>query len=305
MREDAGVTVVVITRDRCAELVGNLVRLCRLDDVREVVVVDNGSRDGTAHAVATQHPDVVLLRRHDNGGAAARTCGVEAARTEVVAFADDDSWWAPGSLDRAARLFAEHPRLALVHARLVVEPGGTEDPVCALLAAGPREASAAGPSILGHLACSVAVRRSAYLAAGGYHPAFGVGGEERLLALDLARLGWQQWYVEELTAHHRPSPSREPAGARRARSLRNDALTAWLRLPVAAALAASGRLVREAATSPWARHELTVLARLVAMLRAQRRVVPEAVQAQLRALDRARTGSGRAAREPPGPPRAP
>ena len=39
-----------------------------------------------------------------NAGAVARTTGVRHTTTPYVAFADDDSWWEPGALDRAADL---------------------------------------------------------------------------------------------------------------------------------------------------------------------------------------------------------
>ncbi|MEU4385604.1 glycosyltransferase [Promicromonospora sp. NPDC023805] len=66
-----------------------------------MILVDNGSADGSVDAVAAAHPDVTVIRLPRNVGAAVRTVGVRAARTQFVAFADDDSWWAPGAL-RAA-----------------------------------------------------------------------------------------------------------------------------------------------------------------------------------------------------------
>lgn len=56
----------------------------------------------------------------------------------------------------------------------------------------------------------------------------GAGGEERLLALDLARAGWGLAYAEDVVAHHHPSPWRQPE-LRRRRMVRNDLWTAWAR----------------------------------------------------------------------------
>src|SRR5690242_13845141 len=95
------VTVVVATRDRRTELSRTLGHLARLPERPEVIVVDNASRDGTARLVRDEHPRVRLLRLSRNMGASARSAGVLAATTPHVAFSDDDSWWAPGSLAAA------------------------------------------------------------------------------------------------------------------------------------------------------------------------------------------------------------
>jgi hypothetical protein len=45
--------------------------------------------------VRNQFPSVTLIRRRCNEGAVARNHGLAAAKTPLVAFADDDFWWAP------------------------------------------------------------------------------------------------------------------------------------------------------------------------------------------------------------------
>src|SRR5947208_1837668 len=103
------VTVVVMTRNRWPDLSQTLPR-----HEPPVVVVDNGSDDGTPDRVREAFPCVEVVALDTNLGAPARNIGVERARTPYVAFADDDSWWAPGSLERAARIFDAHPRLGLL-----------------------------------------------------------------------------------------------------------------------------------------------------------------------------------------------
>ncbi|MFN0028455.1 MAG: glycosyltransferase family 2 protein [Acidimicrobiales bacterium] len=100
------VTVVIPTRDR-KRLVLRALRsaLAQHGATVQAVVVDDGSVDGTAAAVAAAHPEVRLIR-HDQalGSSVARNVGIEAARTPWVAFLDDDDVWAPGKL--AAQLAA-------------------------------------------------------------------------------------------------------------------------------------------------------------------------------------------------------
>ena len=71
--------------------------------------------------------------------------------------------------------------------------------------------------MLGFLACGAVVRREAYLAAGGFDDVVFFMGEEERLALDLATLGWGLAYVDEVVAHHHPSPTRDSSSGRPAR----------------------------------------------------------------------------------------
>ena len=107
--ETDDVTIVVATRnrpDRLAETAAH--------HRAPLIVVDNASDEPIRLAGA----DVVRL--DSNLGAAARTIGVERARTPYVAFADDDSWWAPGALAEAAQVLDAHPRLAVLAGRMLV-----------------------------------------------------------------------------------------------------------------------------------------------------------------------------------------
>ncbi|MFG3496570.1 glycosyltransferase family 2 protein [Streptomyces sp. NPDC047928] len=287
MTEACRTTVVVITHDRRDQVTRTLDRLAELPERPPVIVVDNASRDGTAEAVARRHPHVTVLGSARNLGAAGRNLGVRHARTPFVAFSDDDSWWEPGALRTAERLFDAYPRLGLVAATVRTGSDGAPDPLNATLAGSPlgRPADLPGPEVLGFLACAAVARRSAYLEAGGYHPALFIGGEETLFAYDLAARGWGVCHVPDVVAVHRPSGGARPG--RRAVMRRNAVLTAWLRRPPAVALRRTGALVADARRDPEAREALRgVAARLPAALRL-RRPLPPAVEAAARRLDTA------------------
>src|SRR5690349_17400025 len=127
---DPRVAVVMITYNRRAEVLHSLGELALLPERPEIVVVDNGSIDGTAAAVARHFPHVRLVKAGANLGAAGRTLGVQHVEAPYVAFCDDDTWWEPGTLRHAADLFDARSRLALLTARVLVGREEREDPTC-------------------------------------------------------------------------------------------------------------------------------------------------------------------------------
>ena len=221
-----------MTRDRAGELDTTLTQLARLPERPPILVVDNASTDGTAGMVASRHPDVTLIQAARNLGAAGRNVGVRRAPTTYVAFSDDDSWWEPGALQRAAAAFDANPTLGLVAARILVGRDERTDPTSLAMARSPLPADPTLPGVpvLGFLACGAVVRRSAFLDVGGFEPRLEMGGEEHLLALDLARRGYRLRYLDEVVAHHHPSTHRD-TGERRRQLTRNAVWTAWLRRP--------------------------------------------------------------------------
>ncbi|MGE9696572.1 MULTISPECIES: glycosyltransferase family 2 protein [unclassified Streptomyces] len=289
------VTVLVITHNRRPELLRTLEKLRALPERPPVVVADNASRDGSADAVAARFPEMRLLRLDRNHGAVARNIAARYARTPYLALCDDDTWWEPGSLARAAELLDAAPRLAAVTARIVVEPGGAEDPVVAELRDSPLSGPAwlPGPALGSFLAAATVLRRDAFTAAGGFHPGLWLGGEEELLAVDLQRAGWWLAYSPELTVHHAPSTVRDSTG-RRVLGLRNTLWFTWLRRPAPSALRRTLHLARTAPHDrATARAFAQALAGLPWVLR-RRSPVPAWLEARLVALEAAqRAGTAR------------
>jgi GT2 family glycosyltransferase len=283
---DPRVAVVMITHNRRAEVLCSLGHLTRLPEAPPILVVDNGSTDGAAAAVAERFPQVEVLNAGSNLGAAGRTLGVRHVSAPYVALCDDDTWWEPGGLRRAADLFDAHPRLAILTARVLVGPENREDPICRELECSPlpRAPGMPGPALLGFLAGASVVRRGAFLEAGGFEPRMFLGGEEELLAADLVAAGWWLCYCPELIVHHHPSHVRD-GHARRWHLLRNALWFAWMRRPLSSALR---RTLRAARAAPWDRASLrgftSALAGLPWVL-SQRRVVPPTVERGLRLLD--------------------
>jgi GT2 family glycosyltransferase len=277
------VTVVVASMNRLRALARSLPL-----HPRPVILVDNGSTDGTAAFVRRHFPDVHVVEPGVNLGAPGRNVGVRLAGTPYVAFADDDSWWAPGALERAADVLDAHPRLAVLAARVLVGPEERLDPVSEQMRGSPlgAEPDLPGPSALGFLACGAVVRREAYLEAGGFDDVIFFFGEEERLAVDLAARGWGLAYVDDVVAHHHPSRPRDPRG-RKALATRNAVLTAVLRRPWRVVARRSLDALR-GGPAGWAGLR-TAVPRLPRAL-AERRKLPAAVERARRRLEQLPAG---------------
>jgi glycosyltransferase involved in cell wall biosynthesis len=282
-------TFVIASRNRARELADVVTRL--LDTTRcPIVVVDNDSEDdsvATVRRLAERAAErVQLIELPTNEGAVARNVGVAASPTPYVAFCDDDSWWAPDATDIAEALFDRHPTVGVLAARTLVAPGNHEDPIVALLANSPLgwNPHLPGPSILGFLSCSAIVRKAAFEGAGGFNPILHFRGEERLLALDLAALGWDLCFAKELLAYHLPSPTRPSNAAQDARSLRNDVLTTWLRRPLPQCVTAGVALARASTRDAEHAKAAAEAVRLLPSVARERRRLPTDVERSLRTL---------------------
>ncbi len=127
---DLSISTVIPTHDR-AHLVGRAVcsalAQCRPGD--EVIVVDDGSRDGTEAALAPYRERIRYRALRHGGAGAARNAGIRAARCELVAFLDSDDEWMPGKLELARRLFAARPDVLFLFSDFAVrDAAGREHP---------------------------------------------------------------------------------------------------------------------------------------------------------------------------------
>ena len=81
----------------------------------EIIVVDDGSKDGTAESIEKRGFSNLLVLRQDNAGpASARNFGLSRARGEFVAFLDADDMWLEGKLGIQLQIMADHPYAGIV-----------------------------------------------------------------------------------------------------------------------------------------------------------------------------------------------
>jgi cellulose synthase/poly-beta-1,6-N-acetylglucosamine synthase-like glycosyltransferase/peptidoglycan/xylan/chitin deacetylase (PgdA/CDA1 family) len=110
----APVSVVVPAYNESAGIADTLASLLESDHPVEIIVVDDGSTDGTADiAESVGDPRVRVVRQANAGKAAALNTGIAHARHELVVMMDGDTVFEPGTVRRLVQPFAD-PRVGAV-----------------------------------------------------------------------------------------------------------------------------------------------------------------------------------------------
>ena len=184
---------------------------------REMVIVDDGSRDPYTRAVldrAAASGAATVHRTENRGPAAARNLAIERARAPYILPLDADDWLAPRFLERTVPALDADPGIGVVHTWVALEGEhhGT-------WRTGPFEI----PALLAR--CTVHVsslfRREVWEQTGGYDPRFVEASEDWDFWLGAAARGWRGHCVPEVLAHYHRGPrsrerrARQPDAARR------------------------------------------------------------------------------------------
>jgi GT2 family glycosyltransferase len=177
----------------------------------EVLVVDNGSTDGSGAMVRTEFPAVRLLELPRNVGCAARNEGVAAARGDVVITIDNDVLLTTDyDVRTAVQLFRDHPLAGCINFRIDDAQGSlSRRDWCH-----PRDwRTFHDQEFLTDyvLEGACAFRRAAFERVGGYWPPFFLGHEGLDLGLRLLEEGYELLYSPRVRVTHLVSEEARPS----------------------------------------------------------------------------------------------
>lgn len=81
----------------------------------QILVVDDGSDDGTPDLMLSDYPCIDYLQQENKGVSAARNLGIQNAKGEWIAFLDSDDQWLPRKLERQWALLEQNPEMKVCH----------------------------------------------------------------------------------------------------------------------------------------------------------------------------------------------
>ena len=177
MRPDRAPVTVVVPAWRARATIGRSLASIAAQSVQpaEVIVIDDGSDDGTATAanVALKALDLSgrVIEAQHGGAGTARNRGLDEAAHPLVAFLDADDEWLPEKIERSLRFFSDPAVVLVAHDGLIVREG-TDVPE-GLIEAARRHAESRDPFLTlyrkGHIiTSSVVARREVLISAGGF-----------------------------------------------------------------------------------------------------------------------------------------
>ena len=116
--------ILIVTWNRLEDLIRALRSIqSQSFQPSRVIVVDNGSRDGTQERIPIEFPTVEFLPQSENLGACGgRNVGMRVVDSELVFFMDDDTELLPGCLEEVVGRFEDDPNLGAVQPSLFL-PG--------------------------------------------------------------------------------------------------------------------------------------------------------------------------------------
>jgi len=219
------VSVVIATKNRKEDLRRAIASCLRQSAAPEILVLDDGSTDGTSEMVAREFPTVRLYRdRVSRSVVVQRNRGARLASGDIVVSIDDDAEFpSPHTIAQTLLEFSD-PSVGAIAIPFINVTQGPE-----VLQQAPRRD---GKFLIANFwGTAYAVRRQVFLELGGYREALGQEMEEEDFCIRMLDAGYFTVLGNADPIHHFFSPSRDNRW-RNIRGARNRVLFCWYNVPM-------------------------------------------------------------------------
>lgn len=224
------ISVVVLSWNRRIDLEATLNKLQKqtINDF-EIIVVDNGSEDGSPEMVKEKFPQVVLIRLAENLGMGAWNIGAINAKGKHLVFLDDDSYPKEDALEKIVDKFGDDPKLGAI-AGLVYDlnTGGVWDAFRWFgLDEKPRS-----KRVVSFIGSGVAFRKDLFLRINGYDINYFIYGIELPLSALIYHNGYYIYCFPEIIFYHKYSVTNRTNRRSYYYTTRNSLWTVWQFYPL-------------------------------------------------------------------------
>ncbi len=216
------VSVIVLTcngRNHLDECLGSLLQQTWPE--LEIILVDNGSRDGSAAFARERFGNRIrILELEKNlGYTGGNNRGIEIARGEYICLLNDDTRVVPGWVEAMAEVMASRERCGMVAGKILsyYHPGVIDNVGHVIYRDGTfrgrgrlekdRGQYDRVEEILSPSGCAMMIRKSALDEAGGFDEDFYIYGDDAELCLRLRLAGWKAWTAPAAVVYHKYSAS--------------------------------------------------------------------------------------------------
>ncbi|HET6267758.1 MAG TPA: glycosyltransferase family 2 protein [Acidobacteriota bacterium] len=226
------VSIITLNWNRKDDVIKTLAGLSsQTYEPKEIIVVDNGSTDGSAEAIRKNFPAVKIIELKENTGVAGYNRGIEQSQGEFVMLVDNDmDLMQIGTLQKVVSYFEANPRLGAVALQVRLENQTDLSPN------NPKHAPGRGNPESGYPASTfdgggVVFRKAALDQVGLYTPEFFVYHSEVDLSTRLWDAAYEIRYFPDIAVSHRHSPTARNPKLTTYYSTRNYFWYVWIYYP--------------------------------------------------------------------------
>jgi GT2 family glycosyltransferase len=198
------ISVIIVNWNRIDNILSSIRRLLRLKAIRfEIIVVDNGSTDGSAEVLA-RIDGITLIQLPENlGPATARNLAIDSARGRYLFFLDSDASITGRSLRRLADRMSQDPSIGVIGCRIVNH--STQEIDQWIYAESVRSHSRREFDTYSFSAAGALVRAEALAEAGRFWEDLFIYNEETDLSIRILKAGYRIIYFPDALVYHAPS----------------------------------------------------------------------------------------------------